>query len=79
MLCKALLFWTINPLEGWNPRVPLFEDESEDESGKKVREKKKWTKVTMMRIFTEMRENASLEKMNYFLTEILSSRNLLYN
>ena len=29
--CKALLFWTINPLEGWNRRVPIFEDESEEE------------------------------------------------
>ena len=24
---KALLFWTINPLEGWSRKVPLFEED----------------------------------------------------
>ena len=29
--CKALLFWTVNPLEGYSQRIPIFEEADDEE------------------------------------------------
>ena len=31
MFCKALWFWTNRPLENWSHKVPIWEDQEENE------------------------------------------------